>query len=97
MQRSLNYITAELRMRETGDLALAQGSRNNVSGEGKEDEKLCDEINKDSGNFQTSSWIRKKDGDARIREMEDADKRWEKESCRNPRWGEGRTAHLYGK
>jgi hypothetical protein len=82
MQRSLNYITAELRMREGEDLATAKASRNNASGEGKEDEK---------------AGLKRKDGDARIREMEDEDKRWEKESGGNPRWGEGRTAHLYGK
>ncbi|KAI4627988.1 hypothetical protein J4E80_002124 [Alternaria sp. BMP 0032] len=83
MQRTLNYITAELRMREIEDLALAEASRKIASVEGKD------------GN--TEPWIKKKDGGARMREMEDEDKRWEKESGGNPRWGEGRTAHLYGK
>ncbi|KAI4713911.1 hypothetical protein J4E89_001360 [Alternaria sp. Ai002NY15] len=83
MQRTLNYITAELRMREIEDLALAEASRKITSAEGKD------------GN--TEPWIKKKDGGARMREMEDEDKRWEKESGGNPRWGEGRTAHLYGK
>lgn len=83
MQRTLNYITAELRMREIEDLALAEASRKIASAEGKDD--------------NTEPWIKKKDGGARMREMEDEDKRWEKESGGNPRWGEGRTAHLYGK
>ncbi|KAI4671930.1 uncharacterized protein J4E78_000428 [Alternaria triticimaculans] len=83
MQRTLNYITAELRMREIEDLALAEASRKIASAEGAD------------GN--TEPWIKKKDGGARMREMEDEDKRWEKESGGNPRWGEGRTAHLYGK
>ena len=83
MQRTLNYITAELRMREIEDLALAEASRKIASAEGKD------------GN--TEPWIKKKDGGARMREMEYEDKRWEKESGGNPRWGEGRTAHLYGK
>ncbi|KAI4961181.1 hypothetical protein J4E86_000207 [Alternaria arbusti] len=83
MQRTLNYITAELRMREIEDFALAEASRKIASAEGKND--------------NTEPWIKKKDGGARMREMEDEDKRWEKESGGNPRWGEGRTAHLYGK
>ena len=83
MQRTLNYVTAELRMREIEDLALAEASRKIASAEGKND--------------NTEPWIKKKDGGARMREMEDEDKRWEKESGGNPRWGEGRTAHLYGK
>ncbi|KAI4939150.1 uncharacterized protein J4E92_000433 [Alternaria infectoria] len=83
MQRTLNYITAELRMREIEDLALAEASRKIASAEGKDS--------------NTEPWIKKKDGGARMREMEDEDKRWEKESGGNPRWGEGRTAHLYGK
>ncbi|KAI4682071.1 uncharacterized protein J4E88_004959 [Alternaria novae-zelandiae] len=83
MQRTLNYITAELRMREIEDLALAEASRKIASAEGKDD--------------NTEPWIKKKDGGARMREMEDEDKRWEKDSGGNPRWGEGRTAHLYGK
>ncbi|KAH6861465.1 hypothetical protein B0T12DRAFT_495841 [Alternaria alternata] len=74
MQRTLNYITAELRIREVENLALAEANRKDAR-----------------------SWIKKKDGGARMREMEDEDKRWEKESGGNPRWGEGRTAHLYGK
>lgn len=41
-------------------------------------------------------WIKKKDGGARLRDMEDEDKRWETEMGVNPKWGEGRTAHLYG-
>jgi hypothetical protein len=89
MQRTLNYITAELRIREVEDLALAEACRQHASTEGKEDEN-----DKDS---KTGPWIKKKDGGARMREMEDEDKRWEKESGGNPRWGEGRTAHLYGK
>ena len=83
MQRTLNYNTAELRMREIEDLALAEASRKIASAEGKDD--------------NTEPWIKKKDGGARMREMEDEDKCWEKESGGNPRWGEGRTAHLYGK
>ena len=94
MQRTLNYITAELRMREIEDLALAEASRNIASAEGKNNDKT-DEANGKDG--KTGPWIKKKDGGARMREMEDEDKRWEKESGGNPRWGEGRTAHLYGK
>ena len=94
MQRTLNYITAELRMREIEDLALAEASRKMANAEGKSDGKTDEENGKDG---KTGPWIKKKDGGARMREMEDEDKRWEKESGGNPRWGEGRTAHLYGK
>ncbi|CAN9123770.1 unnamed protein product [Alternaria alternata] len=59
--------------------------------------RIDEEKNKDLSEFKSGSWIKKKDGGARMREMEDEDKRWEKESGGNPRWGEGRTAHLYGK
>jgi hypothetical protein len=73
-QRTLNYINAELRMREVEDLALKGGTKDARVGE-----------------------LVKKDGESRVREMEDEDKRWERESAGNPRWGEGRTAHHYGK
>ncbi|KAH6881883.1 hypothetical protein BKA58DRAFT_446157 [Alternaria rosae] len=94
MQRTLNYITAELRIREIEDLALAEASRKITDAEGKTDENIGGESSEDG---KTGLWIKKKDGVARMREMEDKDKRWERESGGNPWWGEGRTAHLYGK
>lgn len=61
MQRTLNYINAELRMREVENLTLQEASKNR----------------KREGEAE-SRWIKKKDGGARLREMEDEDKRWEK-------------------
>jgi hypothetical protein len=86
MQRTLNYIDAELRMREVEDLTLKEAVK--AMQEGKRS---------DVGEFKGGEWIKKKDGGARRREMEDEDGRWEKESGGNPRWGQGRSAHLYGK
>lgn len=97
MQRTLNYITAELRIREVENLALAEANRKDASEESNGNNRIDEEKNKDLSEFKSGSWIKKKDGGARMREMEDEDKRWEKESGGNPRWGEGRTAHLYGK
>jgi hypothetical protein len=86
MQRTLNYITAELRMREVEDLALKEAVKAMQEGKGKGE-----------GEEGERGWVKKKDGGARMREMEDEDKRWEKERDGNPWWGEGRTAHHYGK
>jgi hypothetical protein len=90
MQGTLNYVTAELQMREVENLALAEANRNHAGEERKENTG----IDVDS---KTGTWIKKKDGGARMRAMEDEDKRWDKENDGNPRWGEGRAAHLYGK
>lgn len=84
-------------MREVEDLTLAEVGSKNVSEESKGNTKVDEEVLKDSGDSKTGMWIKKKDRGARMREMEDEDKRWEKESGGNPRWGEGRTAHLYRK
>jgi hypothetical protein len=73
-------------MREVEDLALKEAVKAMQEGKGK-----------DVGEAKGGEWIKKKDGGARNRAMEDEDKRWEKESGGNPRWGEGKTAHLYGK
>lgn len=97
MQRTLNYITAELQIREVENLALAEANRKDASEESNGNNRIDEEKNKDLSEFKSGSWIKKKDGGARMREMEDEDTRWEKESGGNPRWGEGRTAHLYGK
>lgn len=86
MQRTLNYFTAELRMREVEDLALAEAIRKTVSEESKGNIEEGGERNDDIVGFKTGSWIKKKDGGARMREMEDEDKRWEKENDGNPRW-----------
>ncbi|CAE7185188.1 hypothetical protein CFE70_006257 [Pyrenophora teres f. teres 0-1] len=80
MQRTLNYLNAELKMRKVENLALQEAAKNtNTDGQGQ----------------QTGA--KKKDPGARLKEMEDEDKRWEKDMGGNPRWGEGRAAHLYGK
>ncbi|PZD22864.1 hypothetical protein A1F96_10760, partial [Pyrenophora tritici-repentis] len=73
MQRTLNYINAELRMRQVEGIAVGTDGQAEVG------------------------QIKKKNTGARVEEMQDEDKRWEKESGGNPRWGEGRTAGLYGK
>ena len=86
MQRTLNYINAELRMREVEKLALQETAKNTNT----------DRRGQRTGEAE-AGWVKKKDAGARLKEMEDEDKRWEKEMGGNPRWGEGRTAHLYGK
>ncbi|KAG9193359.1 hypothetical protein G6011_03394 [Alternaria panax] len=58
----LNYITAELRMRDIEDLALAEANRKNASEESKENNKSVEEKNKDTEDFKPGSWIKKKDG-----------------------------------
>ena len=85
MQRTLNYINAELRMREVENLAVQEASKNKEDGKDQE-----------AGEAEPE-WIKNKDAGSWLREMEAQDKRWEKVVGGNPRWGEGRTAHLYGK
>lgn len=73
-------------MREVEDSALQEASKKDKRN--GEDQKTGE---------AEADWIKKKDGGARLREMEDKDKLWDKEVGGNPKWGEGRTAHLYGK
>ena len=58
MQRTLNYITAELRMREVEDLALAEVGSKNASEESKGNTKVDEEVPKDSGDSKTGTWIK---------------------------------------